>query len=134
MCVDAGRICTLPKGLAKEFREDVIGVHRHSDAPSHLAKDFRISPSCLKRSSPRRTCRENDVPARARGDRRRNPCRDVPGTQDRLPALLPLARAAPPVTDAELTAAYSANAFFDAHRDDPELGYRFLLDEGSRYR
>jgi putative transposase len=36
---------------------------------------------------------------------------------------------ASPVTDAELTAAYRANALFDAHRDDPEFGYRFLLDE-----
>ncbi|MBS2937069.1 IS3 family transposase [Nocardioides sp. J2M5] len=36
---------------------------------------------------------------------------------------------AQPVTDAELTAAYRANALFDAHRDDPEFGYRFLLDE-----
>jgi transposase InsO family protein len=36
---------------------------------------------------------------------------------------------ASPVTGAELTAAYRANALFDAHRDDPEFGYRFLLDE-----
>ena len=36
---------------------------------------------------------------------------------------------ATPVTDAELTAAYRANALFDAHRDDPEFGYRFLVDE-----
>ena len=34
-----------------------------------------------------------------------------------------------PVTEAELTAAYRANALFDAHRDDPEFGYRFLVDE-----
>lgn len=34
-----------------------------------------------------------------------------------------------PVTDAELTTAYRANALFDAHRDDPEFGYRFMLDE-----
>lgn len=34
-----------------------------------------------------------------------------------------------PVTDAELVAAYRANALFDAHRDDPEFGYRFLADE-----
>ena len=34
-----------------------------------------------------------------------------------------------PVTDAELTAAYRANASFDAHRDDPEFGYRFRLNE-----
>ncbi|WP_136090270.1 IS3 family transposase [Auritidibacter ignavus] len=36
---------------------------------------------------------------------------------------------AAPITDAELVAAYRANALFDAHRDDPEFGYRFLLDE-----
>ncbi|WP_174562513.1 hypothetical protein [Nocardia acidivorans] len=36
---------------------------------------------------------------------------------------------AEPVTDAELEAAYRANALFDAHREDPEFGYRFLADE-----
>ncbi len=36
---------------------------------------------------------------------------------------------AAPVTDAELDEAYLANALFDAHRDDPEFGYRFLADE-----
>ena len=34
-----------------------------------------------------------------------------------------------PVTDRELAQAYLANALFDAHRDDPEFGYRFLADE-----
>ena len=34
-----------------------------------------------------------------------------------------------PVTDADLVEAYRANALFDAHKDDPEFGYRFLLDE-----
>lgn len=34
-----------------------------------------------------------------------------------------------PVTDTELEDAYRANALFDAHRDDPEFGYRFLADE-----
>jgi putative transposase len=34
-----------------------------------------------------------------------------------------------PVTGAELAAAYRANALFDAHRDDPEFGYRFLAGE-----
>jgi putative transposase len=33
------------------------------------------------------------------------------------------------VSDAELEEAYRANALFDAHRDDPEFGYRFLADE-----
>lgn len=36
-----------------------------------------------------------------------------------------------PVTEAELTAAYRANAPFDAHRDDPEFGSRFLVDEAA---
>jgi hypothetical protein len=34
-----------------------------------------------------------------------------------------------PVTDAELRRAYLAHAILDAHRDDPEFGYRFLADE-----
>ena len=34
-----------------------------------------------------------------------------------------------PVTNAELEQAYRANALFDAQRDDPEFGYRFLVDE-----
>ena len=34
-----------------------------------------------------------------------------------------------PVTDAEWAAAHRANALFDAHRDDPEFGYRLLADE-----
>ena len=37
-----------------------------------------------------------------------------------------------PVTDTELDEAYLANAIFDAHRDDPEFGYRFLADELER--
>jgi len=34
-----------------------------------------------------------------------------------------------PITDRELDQAHLANAIFDAHRDDPEFGYRFLADE-----
>ncbi|HBF82170.1 MAG TPA: IS3 family transposase [Streptomyces sp.] len=34
-----------------------------------------------------------------------------------------------PVGHAVLTQAYRANALFDAHREDPEFGYRFLADE-----
>jgi transposase InsO family protein len=33
-----------------------------------------------------------------------------------------------PVADAELEQAYLANALLDAHRDDPEFGYRYLAD------
>ena len=36
---------------------------------------------------------------------------------------------AAPVTPSELAEAYRADALFDAHRDDPEFGYRFLVDE-----
>ena len=39
-----------------------------------------------------------------------------------------------PVTDADLEAAYRANALFAAHADDPEFGYRFLLDEAREAR
>ena len=34
-----------------------------------------------------------------------------------------------PITDAEVVEAYRANALFDAHRDDPEFGYRYLVEE-----
>ncbi|WP_326827149.1 hypothetical protein [Streptomyces sp. NBC_01751] len=34
-----------------------------------------------------------------------------------------------PVTEAVLEEAHRANALFDAHRDDPEFGYRLLADE-----
>jgi transposase InsO family protein len=34
-----------------------------------------------------------------------------------------------PVTDAEFIQAHRANVLFDAHRDDPEFGYRFLAEE-----
>ena len=33
------------------------------------------------------------------------------------------------VTESELVEAYRANALFDAHRDDPEFGYRYLAGE-----
>ena len=36
---------------------------------------------------------------------------------------------ADPVTPGEVVEAYRANALFDAHRNDPELGYRLLADE-----
>ena len=36
-----------------------------------------------------------------------------------------------PVTARELVTAYRADALFDAHRDDPEFGYRLLVDEAA---
>ena len=34
-----------------------------------------------------------------------------------------------PVNDAQITAAYRADALFDAHQGDPQFGYRLLADE-----
>ena len=76
----------------------------------------RRTRSCAgpRRICRRRTCREKALPARERARRRRHPRRgDVPGTEDCSSALLPVA--ARPVTDADLTEAYRANALFDAH-------------------
>lgn len=40
----------MPTAFPKEIREDVIRVYRDSDASlAQIAKDFGISPSCLKR-------------------------------------------------------------------------------------
>ena len=40
----------MPKAFPKEFREDVIRVYKDSDTSvAQVAKDFGISPSCLKR-------------------------------------------------------------------------------------
>jgi putative transposase len=38
-----------------------------------------------------------------------------------------------PVTTRDLENAYLTNQLFDAHRDDPEFGYRFLADELERH-
>ena len=40
----------MPKAFPKEFREDVIRVFKSSDSSvAQVARDFGISPSCLKR-------------------------------------------------------------------------------------
>jgi transposase len=40
----------MPKAFPKEFRQDVIRVYRESESSmAQVAKDFGISPSCLKR-------------------------------------------------------------------------------------
>ncbi|MFC0646249.1 hypothetical protein ACFS33_16845 [Cellulomonas phragmiteti] len=39
---------------------------------------------------------------------------------------------AAPIGARELEEAHLANALFDAHRDDPEFGYRLLADEATR--
>lgn len=40
-------------------------------------------------------------------------------------------RLANPVTVAEVDETHRANALFDAHRDDPEFGFRYLVDESA---
>jgi transposase-like protein len=43
-------MCTMPKAFPREFREDVIRVYRDSGASvAQVARDFGVSPSCLKR-------------------------------------------------------------------------------------
>jgi transposase-like protein len=43
-------MCIMPKAFPKEFRADVIRVYKSSDSSvAQVAKDFGISPSCLKR-------------------------------------------------------------------------------------
>lgn len=40
----------MPKAFSPEFRRDVVAVARKGEAPiSQIAKDFRISESCLHR-------------------------------------------------------------------------------------
>ncbi len=36
-----------------------------------------------------------------------------------------------PITDAELAAGYRANALLDDHREDPEFGLQFLVNEAT---
>ncbi len=77
-------------------------------------------PTC-----PRRTCRENDLTARERAGRRRGARHGhVPGPSS-SPDSPTTAGSTSPVTNAEFERATRANALFDAHREDPEFGYRF---------
>jgi transposase len=40
----------MPKAFPQEFREDVVRVYRESGSSvARVAKDFGVSPSCLKR-------------------------------------------------------------------------------------
>ena len=76
---------------------DHVGVSRPSCVSCSAATGCwsRRTRSCagLRRICRRRTCRENDVPARPRARRRRGSRHgDVPGAQAGPPALLPLAR------------------------------------------
>ena len=71
----------------------------------------------------RRTCREKALPARERAS-------PPTGFRGGVVPVLKLSRQpyyrwlADPVTRFELNWAHRANALFDAHRDDPEFGYR----------
>ncbi len=59
---------------------------------------------------------------------RTDSCRgDVPGVAACSSAVLPVVGGSR--LSSEVVRAYRANALFDAHRDDPEFGYRLLVDE-----
>ncbi|WP_256792262.1 transposase [Terrabacter sp. Ter38] len=58
----------MPKAFPTEFREDVIRVFKETDASvAQVAKDFGISPSCLRRwlTIDERRSASASVPARA---------------------------------------------------------------------
>ncbi|WP_341855277.1 IS3 family transposase [Brachybacterium sp. GPGPB12] len=89
----------------------------------------------LRRRAPptsrRRTCREKVLPARERARRRRDPRRGVPAGPEALPpALLPLAQT-PGHRGRARRGLPSQRGLLDAHRDDPEFGYRFLVGEAA---
>lgn len=106
----------VPKSYPREFREDVVRVARDRDPKTTLeqvANDFGVHFTTLSGCE----LAADGVPVPVA-------CR-----------VLDLARPpyyrwlAKPVGDAELARAYRADALLDAHRDDPEFGYRFLADE-----
>jgi hypothetical protein len=128
----------VPKPSPREFRDDVVRVTRDRDpgvTVEQIAKDFGVHPMTLfewlRRAAAylsQASLPGKALPARERAGR----CWDSRGGDvpvlkiARQPYYRWLVRS---VTDAELEQAYRANALFDAHRDDPEFGYRFLADE-----
>ena len=135
-------------GISESCLANWLAVADRRRGPPARARPARRSPSCERPS-------EADPPARA-GERGPAPSGrlSLPGEPagkmmyplvrelavDGIPVtvtcrVLKLVRQdyyrwlAAPVTDGELDEAHLANALFDAHRDDPEFGYRFLADE-----
>lgn len=144
----------MPKLCPKEFRDDVVRVAR-SREPGTLLKqivaDFGISESCLtgwlevadiEDGIKPGTTGEEMVENRELGKRVRllRACRrgdrggsDVPGARACAPTLLSLA-GRPRVQCGVRRGAHRANALFDAHREDPEFGYRIAGLRSSRRR
>lgn len=123
----------MPKPFPREFRQDVVRVARSREPGQTLkqiAADFGVSESCLTNWLAAADREDGVRPGPAAGEL----------AVDGIPVtvtcrVLKIAREpyyrwlANPVTPSELEEAYRADALFDAHRDDPEFGYRFLADE-----
>ena len=122
----------MPKPYPKEFRDDVVAVARSRPKDTTLkqiAVDFGLSDSCLANwlaiadaDEGRRSGPSSEEVSELRAAKRRIRVLKLV-RQDYYRWL------ASPITPSELEEAYLANALFDAHRDDPEFGYRFLADE-----
>ncbi|WP_415363256.1 IS3 family transposase [Saccharothrix sp. BKS2] len=121
----------MSKPCPRGFRGDVVRVARDREpgvTVERIAKDFGVRPMTLFKWLRQADADEGVEPGvgglAADGVLVSVTCR-----------VLDIARRpyhrwrARPVTGTELDQAYRANALFDAHRDDPEFGYRFPADE-----
>jgi hypothetical protein len=123
----------MPKPCRQEFRDDVVKVARSRPEGAtlkQLAADFGIHSMTLSKWFRQAAVDDGDRPG----------VTTTESVGDGIPVtvscrVLQFARAAhhrwlnAPFTDDQLGEAWLANAIFDAHRDDPEFGYRFLADE-----
>lgn len=110
----------MPAAYPLEFGEDVVCVARSRQDGVTFAKDFGIYEMTLHKWVRPADIDDGNRPG---GSWRSRPSRGKLARQRYYRWL------ACPVTDAEWIEAHRANALFDAHRDDPEFGYRFLLGE-----
>ena len=120
----------------REFRDDVVRVARNRDdgvTIEQIATDFGVHPMTLQK-----WLRQADIAGQSAGKRVYPLVKEL--AADGIPVavtcrVLKLSRQpyyrwlADPITEAELIEAYRANALFDAHADDPEFGYRYLVEE-----
>lgn len=125
---------------------------RAADVEDGVRPGVSVSESAELRELKRRNRlleQENEVLRPRRRTSRRRICREMmyPLVRDLAAGgvpvavacrMLKLARApyyrwrANPVTACEVDEAYLANVLFDAHRNDPEFGYRLLADEAAQ--
>lgn len=155
LSVRAAPLALLRNG-GQQLRADVSARHEQprpsrQDPPWRHRKHGRSSVFDTSKARPSSTRKHSQLTLRIRSPRPHWPAElglrhplvtelAVPGARFRVPVavscrVLNLHRQhyyawlAQPVTDAELDETYVANALFDAHREDPEVGYRLLHDE-----